>query len=128
MLTTTERLDQCRRQADTPYGPASCIDTGGAGRAALFVHGLLTSSYLWRNVIGQLDEQRRCAWLSTFRSTARLLASPARTSRCPAWLASLPVAATPSGLPRSTWSPTTAAGPLPRCLPPATPTDCTPSR
>jgi pimeloyl-ACP methyl ester carboxylesterase len=58
--TTTERLDQHRREVDTASGPASCIDTGGPGRAALFVHGLMTSSYLWRNVISQLDEQQRC--------------------------------------------------------------------
>lgn len=44
----------------TRSGPASYIDTGGPGRAALFVHGVGTSSYLWRHVIGQLDDQRRC--------------------------------------------------------------------
>jgi pimeloyl-ACP methyl ester carboxylesterase len=60
MPTTTERLDQHRRQIDTASGRVSCIDTGGSGRAALFVHGLLTSSYLWRNVISQLEGQRRC--------------------------------------------------------------------
>ena len=41
-------------------GPSSYIDTGGPGRPALFVHGLATSSYLWRNVIADLDQQRRC--------------------------------------------------------------------
>ncbi len=60
MPTLTEPLDQHRRQIDTPSGPASCIDTGGAGRPVLFVHGLATSSYLWRHVIGELDGQRRC--------------------------------------------------------------------
>jgi pimeloyl-ACP methyl ester carboxylesterase len=44
----------------TRSGPASYIDTGGPGRPALFVHGVGTSSYLWRHVIGQLDGQRRC--------------------------------------------------------------------
>jgi pimeloyl-ACP methyl ester carboxylesterase len=44
----------------TRSGPASYIDTGGPGRAALFVHGVGTSSYLWRHVIGQLESRRRC--------------------------------------------------------------------
>jgi pimeloyl-ACP methyl ester carboxylesterase len=55
-----ERLDKYRGQVQTPSGPASYIDTGGLGRVALFVHGLGTSSYLWRHVIDQLDGQRRC--------------------------------------------------------------------
>jgi pimeloyl-ACP methyl ester carboxylesterase len=55
-----ERLDKYRDQVQTKSGPASYIDTGGPGRVALFVHGLGTSSYLWRHVIGQLDGQRRC--------------------------------------------------------------------
>jgi pimeloyl-ACP methyl ester carboxylesterase len=55
-----ERLDNYRDQVQTKSGPASYIDTGGPGRVALFVHGLGTSSYLWRHVIGQLDGQRRC--------------------------------------------------------------------
>ena len=60
MTSTMERLDKYRDQVQTKSGPASYIDTGGPGRVALFVHGLGTSSYLWRHVIGQLDGQRRC--------------------------------------------------------------------
>ena len=60
MTSTMERLDKYRNQVQTKSGPASYIDTGGPGRVALFVHGLGTSSYLWRHVIGQLDGQRRC--------------------------------------------------------------------
>ena len=60
MPTVLERLDSHRSQVHTRSGPASYIDTGGPGRAALFVHGLGTSSYLWRHVIDQLDGQRRC--------------------------------------------------------------------
>jgi pimeloyl-ACP methyl ester carboxylesterase len=60
MTSTMERLDKYRGQVQTQSGPASYIDTGGSGRAALFVHGLGTSSYLWRHVIDQLDGQRRC--------------------------------------------------------------------
>jgi len=55
-----ERFDKHRAQVNTRSGPTSYIDTGGPGRAALFVHGLGTSSYLWRHVIDQLDGQRRC--------------------------------------------------------------------
>jgi pimeloyl-ACP methyl ester carboxylesterase len=60
MPDVLERLDRYRGQVETTFGPASYIDTGGPGRPALFVHGLGTSSYLWRNVIDQLDGQRRC--------------------------------------------------------------------
>jgi pimeloyl-ACP methyl ester carboxylesterase len=58
--TAMEHLDQHRSQVRTRSGPASYIDTGGPGRAALFVHGLGTSSYLWRHVIDELGGQRRC--------------------------------------------------------------------
>ena len=60
MPTALEHLDKHRSQVYTRSGPASYIDTGGPGRAALFVHGIGTSSYLWRHVIDQLDGQRRC--------------------------------------------------------------------
>ena len=60
MTSAMERLDKYRGQVQTQSGPASYIDTGGPGRVALFVHGLGTSSYLWRHVIDQLDGQRRC--------------------------------------------------------------------
>jgi pimeloyl-ACP methyl ester carboxylesterase len=60
MTSQLERLDKHRGQVRTRSGPASYIDTGGPGRAVLFAHGLGTSSYLWRHVIGQLDGQRRC--------------------------------------------------------------------
>lgn len=60
MTSELEHLDKHRSQVHTRTGPASYLDTGGPGRAALFVHGLGTSSYLWRHVIGQLDGQRRC--------------------------------------------------------------------
>jgi pimeloyl-ACP methyl ester carboxylesterase len=60
MLSEMERLDKHRSQVRTRSGLASYIDTGGPGRPALFVHGVGSSSYLWRHVIGQLDGQRRC--------------------------------------------------------------------
>src|ERR1700759_3911062 len=63
MISELERLDQHRRQAGTRSGPASYVDTRGPGRPVLFVHGVGTSSYLWRHVIAELDGQRRCVAL-----------------------------------------------------------------
>jgi pimeloyl-ACP methyl ester carboxylesterase len=60
MVSTMERLDTHRHQVEITSGPVSYIDTGGPGRPALFVHGLATSSYLWRNVIELIDGERRC--------------------------------------------------------------------
>jgi pimeloyl-ACP methyl ester carboxylesterase len=60
MTSDPELLDKHRGQVLTRSGPASYIDTGGPGRPVLFLHGVGTSSYLWRHVIGQLDGQRRC--------------------------------------------------------------------
>jgi pimeloyl-ACP methyl ester carboxylesterase len=60
MSSEMERFDKHRSQVRTQSGPVSYIDTGGPGRVALFVHGLATSSYLWRHVIDLLDGERRC--------------------------------------------------------------------
>jgi pimeloyl-ACP methyl ester carboxylesterase len=60
MTSEMEHLDKHRGQVDTRSGPASYVDTGGPGRPVLFVHGIGTSSYLWRHVIEMLDGQRRC--------------------------------------------------------------------
>ncbi len=60
MPTVLERVDSHRHQMHTKSGLISYLDTGGPGRPALFVHGVGTSSLLWRNVIDQLDGQRRC--------------------------------------------------------------------
>jgi pimeloyl-ACP methyl ester carboxylesterase len=51
--------DSIRRMVDTASGPVGCVDTG-SGRPALFVHGVGTSGLLWRNVIGLLQDERRC--------------------------------------------------------------------
>jgi pimeloyl-ACP methyl ester carboxylesterase len=60
MTSEMERLDKYRSRVQTPSGPASYIDTGGSGRPVLLVHGVGSSSYLWRNVIALLDGERRC--------------------------------------------------------------------
>ena len=48
-----EELDARRRVVLTRSGEISYIDIG-TGPVALFVHGLATNAYLWRNVIGAL--------------------------------------------------------------------------
>jgi pimeloyl-ACP methyl ester carboxylesterase len=55
-----ERIDSHRAQVQTRSGAASYIDIGGSARPVLFVHGVGTSSYLWRHVIEQLAGERRC--------------------------------------------------------------------
>jgi len=49
-----------RCEVQTRSGPASCVDTDGGGCTALFVHGVGTSSFLWRHVFAQLEGERRC--------------------------------------------------------------------
>jgi len=43
----------------TPAGPLSYVAVG-TGQAAVFVHGVGTNAYLWRNLIGHLAGERRC--------------------------------------------------------------------
>jgi pimeloyl-ACP methyl ester carboxylesterase len=52
-------LDAHRHTAATRSGEISYIDVG-TGPVALFVHGIATNAYLWRDVIGALASQRRC--------------------------------------------------------------------
>ena len=52
-------LDAHRHSVSTKSGEISYIDIG-AGPAALFVHGVGTNAYLWRNVLGALAGSRRC--------------------------------------------------------------------
>ena len=52
-------LDASRRTVSTKSGEISYIDIG-TGPAALFVHGVGTNAYLWRNVLGPLAAARRC--------------------------------------------------------------------
>jgi pimeloyl-ACP methyl ester carboxylesterase len=55
-----QELEAARRSVTTRSGEISYIDIGpvGTGPAALFVHGVATNAYLWRNVIGALAGQR----------------------------------------------------------------------
>jgi pimeloyl-ACP methyl ester carboxylesterase len=61
-------LDAHRHSIVTRSGEISYIDVDPktperTGPVALFVHGLATNAYLWRNVIGPLAGQRRCVAL-----------------------------------------------------------------
>ncbi len=48
-----------RRQVETSSGRISYLEQG-RGPAALFVHGVLLKSHLWRNQIAELSDIRRC--------------------------------------------------------------------
>ena len=52
-------LEAHRHTAATRSGEISYLDIG-TGPVALFVHGISTNAYLWRNVISALAAQRRC--------------------------------------------------------------------
>jgi pimeloyl-ACP methyl ester carboxylesterase len=52
-------LELHRRTVRTRRGDVSVLDVG-AGPAALFVHGVGTNAYLWRNVIPLVADSRRC--------------------------------------------------------------------
>jgi pimeloyl-ACP methyl ester carboxylesterase len=58
--TPSGDLEAFRREVPTASGPASVLDTGGNGPAAVFVHGLGTGSYLWRHVLAEVGAERRC--------------------------------------------------------------------
>lgn len=53
-------FDRHRRHATTVSGPISYLDLG-SGRPAVFIHGILTNSLLWRHIIAEVGgERRRC--------------------------------------------------------------------
>jgi pimeloyl-ACP methyl ester carboxylesterase len=54
-----QELDAHRRTSATRSGEISYIDVG-TGPVALFVHGIATNAYLWRNVIEAVAPGRRC--------------------------------------------------------------------
>jgi pimeloyl-ACP methyl ester carboxylesterase len=54
-----EDFDSYRARITTPGADISYVDVG-EGPVALFVHGVGTNAYLWRNLIEQLAPARRC--------------------------------------------------------------------
>ena len=53
-----DRFDTSRSTIATRTGDVSYVDVG-EGATALFVHGVGTNALLWRNVIGELERDRR---------------------------------------------------------------------
>lgn len=49
-----------RRSVATREGVVSCLDTGGPGPTAVFVHGVGTNAHLWRHVLPEVSDLRRC--------------------------------------------------------------------
>ena len=59
-VTVNPRDYDARRQfVETDSGVVSYVDVG-VGRTALFIHGVGTSGYLWRNVVAAVEGERRC--------------------------------------------------------------------
>lgn len=56
---TVEEFAARRRTAETPSGTIAYVEHG-SGPVALFVHGVFLNGYLWRDVIAQLGDTRRC--------------------------------------------------------------------
>ena len=54
-----QTFDALRRTVETRSGPVSYVDVG-VGPISLFVHGVGMNSFLWRNVIAGLGDERRC--------------------------------------------------------------------
>ncbi|HEV7583316.1 MAG TPA: alpha/beta hydrolase [Mycobacterium sp.] len=55
-----DELEAHRRYATTESGEVSYLDVG-RGRPAVFIHGIVTNSLLWRHIISDVaGEQRRC--------------------------------------------------------------------
>jgi pimeloyl-ACP methyl ester carboxylesterase len=56
---TVEDFATQRRTAETPSGTIAYVEHGD-GPVALFVHGVFLNGYLWRDIIVQLGDLRRC--------------------------------------------------------------------
>jgi pimeloyl-ACP methyl ester carboxylesterase len=56
---TAFHSDSVRRSVDTASGRISYVEAG-SGPVALFVHGVLLNSYLWRHQLAALSDMRRC--------------------------------------------------------------------
>lgn len=56
---TPEEYAAYRKTVSTRHGDVAYADAG-EGPVALFVHGIGTGGYVWRNVIGALMDERRC--------------------------------------------------------------------
>src|SRR5437868_7064036 len=46
--------------ADFPFGMLGFVKAGQAGQAVVLLHGIPTSSFMWRNVVGLLAKTQTC--------------------------------------------------------------------
>lgn len=58
------RFEAAKKFVDTPSGRIYYAETG-EGPAALFVHGVLVNSYIWRHQLAALSDIRRCIAIDT---------------------------------------------------------------
>ena len=59
MSMSSKKSSVTRNQVQTPSGRISYLECG-TGPVALFVHGVLLNSHLWRNQLAELSDLRRC--------------------------------------------------------------------
>jgi pimeloyl-ACP methyl ester carboxylesterase len=71
-----EQFNDHRTTVTTPAGEIAYVDFG-EGPPVLFVHGVVMSSYLWRNVIEAMQGERRCIALD-LPAHGRTRVSPAQ--------------------------------------------------
>jgi pimeloyl-ACP methyl ester carboxylesterase len=58
-MHSPDAFDATRTQIETPNATLSYVDIG-SGPTAVFVHGVGTNAYLWRNLIHEVSGARRC--------------------------------------------------------------------
>jgi pimeloyl-ACP methyl ester carboxylesterase len=119
-------LEAHRRTAATEIGEISYLDVG-EGPTALFVHGIFTNAFFWRNVLAAVRSQRRCIAID-MPAHGQTRTTDSWDLSLGAWRRRWPRCAMPSTRGESTSSPTTPAGPWPRSSPPPTHTGCAASR
>ncbi|MDA4807217.1 hypothetical protein NY486_15150, partial [Enterobacter hormaechei] len=56
---TVQQFQAARKHVDTPSGRIHYAEAG-TGPVALFVHGILVNSHLWRHQLAGLSDIRRC--------------------------------------------------------------------
>lgn len=63
-MTDYKQFEADKKFVETPSGRIAYAETG-SGPVALFIHGVLVNSYLWRNQLAGLSDIRRCIAVDT---------------------------------------------------------------
>jgi len=58
-MQSPDTFESTRTQIETPNATLSYVDVG-TGPTAVFVHGVGTNAFLWRNLVGEVSSARRC--------------------------------------------------------------------